>query len=125
VEDAAIVLGAIAGHDPLDSTSFKAEIPDYRAILKQRKGPWRLVSRRNILAKGSIRKVGAAVQTAIEFYKKQGCEIKDVSLPHTEYGVGVYYIIATAECSSNLARYDGIRYGHRLERRDECDRYLF
>ena len=113
VEDAAILLGAIAGHDPLDSTSFKAEIPDYRRGLSERKGPWKLVIAREYFADGLDPEVGAAVQGAIEFYRKRGCEIREISLPHTKYAVGAYYIIATAECSSNLARYDGIRYGHR------------
>ena len=125
VEDAAITLGAIAGHDPLDSTSFKTEIPNYRAELTKRKGPWRLGIPKEYFGEGLDPEVAAAVQTAIEFYKKQGCEIKEVSLPHTEYGVGVYYIIATAECSSNLARYDGIRYGHRSkDAKDIVDLYF-
>ena len=115
VEDAAIVLQAIAGHDEHDSTSFKTTIPDYRSELRNRKGPWRLGIPKEYFGEGLDPEVGAAVQSAIDFYKQQGCEIKEVSLPHTEYGVGVYYIIATAECSSNLARYDGIRYGHRAK----------
>ncbi|AWI07920.1 Asp-tRNA(Asn)/Glu-tRNA(Gln) amidotransferase subunit GatA [Ereboglobus luteus] len=113
VEDAAIMLSAIAGHDPLDSTSILAEIPDYRAALHQKKGPWRLGVPKEYFGDGLDPEVAAAVQTAINFYKNQGCEIREVSLPHTEYGIAVYYIVATAECSSNMARFDGIRYGHR------------
>jgi len=113
VEDAAVLLGAIAGHDANDSTSFNAEIPDYRAELAKRQGPWKLGIAREYFAEGLDPEVGAAVQAAIAYYKKLGCEIREISLPHTKYAVGVYYIIATAECSSNLARYDGIRYGHR------------
>lgn len=113
VEDAAIVLGAIAGQDPQDSTSYSVAIPDYRAELTRRKGPWKLGIPKEYFGEGLDPEVAAAVQKAIAFYREQGCEIKEVSLPHTEYGVGVYYIIATAECSSNLARYDGVRYGHR------------
>jgi aspartyl-tRNA(Asn)/glutamyl-tRNA(Gln) amidotransferase subunit A len=113
VEDAAIVLGAIAGHDPLDSTSFQAEIPDYRRGLRERRGPWRLGIAREYFGEGLDPEVGAAVQAAIDHYRKLGCEIREISLPHTKYAVGAYYIIATAECSSNLARYDGVRYGHR------------
>jgi aspartyl-tRNA(Asn)/glutamyl-tRNA(Gln) amidotransferase subunit A len=113
VEDAAILLGAIAGHDANDSTSFKAEIPDYRAELAKRQGPWKLGIAKEYFAEGLDPEVGAAVQAAIDHYKKLGCEIREISLPHTKYAVGVYYIIATAECSSNLARFDGIRYGHR------------
>ena len=113
VEDAAIMLGAIAGHDPLDSTSFKTEIPDYRAALKQRRGPWKLGVAKEYFGEGLDPEVGAAVHRAIDYYRQQGCEIKEVSLPHTKYAIATYYIIATAECSSNLARFDGIRYGHR------------
>jgi aspartyl-tRNA(Asn)/glutamyl-tRNA(Gln) amidotransferase subunit A len=113
VEDAAVLLGAIAGHDANDSTSFEAEIPDYRAELAKRKGPWKLGIAKEYFAEGIDPEVNAAVQSAIAYYQKLGCEIREISLPHTKYAVGVYYIIATAECSSNLARYDGIRYGHR------------
>jgi len=113
VEDAALVLGAIAGHDPLDSTSLRSEIPDYRAELERRRGPWKLGIPREYFAEGLDPEVGAAVEAAIGHYRKLGCEIRPVSLPHTKYAVAAYYIIATAECSSNLSRYDGVRYGHR------------
>ncbi len=113
VEDAAIALGAIAGHDPRDSTSFRTDIPDYRAELRRRRGPWKLGIAKEYFGKGLDPEVGAAVEAAVAYYRKIGCEIREISLPHTRYAVGVYYIIATAECSSNLARYDGIRYGHR------------
>jgi len=119
VEDAALLLGAIAGHDPLDSTSFRAEIPDYAAEIKRRRGPWKLGIPREYFGGGLDPEVGAAVDRAVAFYRSQGCEIREVSLPHTRYGIGVYYIIAGAECSSNLARFDGIRYGHRA--RDAAD----
>jgi len=125
VEDAAITLGVIAGHDPLDSTSFKADIPDYRAELSKRKGPWKLGIPKEYFGEGLDPEVAAAVEAAIDFYKKQGCEIKPVSLPHTEYGVGVYYIIATAECSSNLSRYDGVRYGHRTANPKDINELYF
>ena len=113
VEDAALVLGAIAGHDPLDSTSLRSEIPDYRAELERRRGPWKLGIPREYFAEGLDPEVGAAVEAAIGHYRKLGCEIRPVSLPHTKYAVAAYYSIATAECSSNLSRYDGVRYGHR------------
>jgi len=113
VEDAAVALGAIAGHDPLDSTSFRSEIPDYRAELARRRGPWKLGIPKEYFAEGLDPEVGAAVEAAVAHYRKLGCEIRQVSLPHTKYAVAAYYIIATAECSSNLSRYDGIRYGHR------------
>ena len=113
VEDTAIVLSAIAGHDPRDSTSWRADVPDYRAALQSRRGPWRIGIPREYFGEGLDPEVAASVQAAVRFYESQGCTVKDVSLPHTEYGIGVYYIIATAECSSNLARFDGIRYGYR------------
>jgi aspartyl-tRNA(Asn)/glutamyl-tRNA(Gln) amidotransferase subunit A len=125
VEDSALLLRAIAGHDERDSTSFKTEIPDYRAALQEKPGPWRIGIPKEYFGEGLDPEVAAAVQKAVEYYKSIGCEIKDVSLPHTEYGVGVYYIIATAECSSNLARYDGVRYGHRSkEAKDILDVYF-
>jgi aspartyl-tRNA(Asn)/glutamyl-tRNA(Gln) amidotransferase subunit A len=125
VEDAAIMLGAIAGHDPLDSTSFKADVPDYRVEVKRRQGPWRLGIPKEYFGAGLDPEVGAAVERAIAFYRTQGCEIREVSLPHTQYCLDTYYIIATAEASSNLARYDGIRYGHRSkDAKDAVDIYF-
>jgi len=125
VEDAAIVLGAIAGHDERDSTSFKTEIPNYRAELATRRGPWKLGIPKEYFGEGLDPEIGAAVEQAIAFYKKLGCEIREVSLPHTRYCLDTYYIIATAEASSNLARYDGIRYGHRSKNaKDIVDLYF-
>lgn len=124
VEDAAIMLGIIAGHDPRDSTSFKTQVPDYRAEIKTRRGPWKLGVPKEYFGAGLDPEVGAAVEKAVGFYKSQGCEIREVSLPHTQYCLDTYYIIATAEASSNLARYDGIRYGHRSkEAKDVLDVY--
>ncbi|MEO6005965.1 MAG: Asp-tRNA(Asn)/Glu-tRNA(Gln) amidotransferase subunit GatA [Opitutus sp.] len=113
VEDSGIMLGAIAGHDERDSTSYNAAIPDYRAEIAQRKGPWRLGIPKEYFAEGLDPEIGAAVEKAVAYYTAQGCEVKQVSLPNTQYCLDTYYIIATAEASSNLARYDGIRYGHR------------
>jgi len=113
VEDAAIMLGVIAGHDPLDSTSYKTEVPDYRAALAGKRGPWRIGIPKEYFGDGLDAEVGAAVERAIAWYRSQNCEIREVSLPHTQYCLDTYYIIATAEASSNLARYDGVRYGHR------------
>ncbi len=124
VEDAAIMLGAIAGHDENDSTSFKAEIPDYRAALATKKGPWKLGIPKEYFGEGLDPEVGAAVEQAIKYYQSIGCEIREVSLPHTQYCLDTYYVIATAEASSNLARYDGIRYGHRAKSaKDAVDLY--
>jgi aspartyl-tRNA(Asn)/glutamyl-tRNA(Gln) amidotransferase subunit A len=113
VEDVAMVLQAVAGHDEKDSTSYRAEIPDYRAELARRRGPWKLGVPREYFGEGLSPEVREAVERAINWYRSQGCEIREVSLPHTEYAVAAYYIVATAEASSNLARYDGIRYTHR------------
>ncbi len=126
VDDAALLLGAIAGHDPHDSTSFRAVVPDYSAEMAKRKGPWRLGVPGEFFGEGLDPEVGAAVRAAIESYRKQGCEIKEVSLPFAaEYAVAAYYIIATAEASSNLARYDGVRYGHRSQAaKDAVDLYF-
>ncbi len=117
VEDAAILLQAIAGHDPRDSTSCPPSLhtpPDYRATLAAGSAaPRRLGIPKEYFGAGLDPEVAAAVAQAIDHYKKLGCEIRDVSLPHTEHGLSAYYIISTAECSSNLARLDGIRYGYR------------
>ncbi len=126
VDDAALLLGAIAGHDPRDSTSFQAAVPDYPAEMAKRTGPWRLGVPKEFFGEGLDPEVGAAVRTAIGLYRKLGCEIKEVSLPFAaEYAVAAYYIIATAEASSNLARYDGVRYGHRSKAaKDAVDLYF-
>ena len=113
VEDAAIMLGAIAGHDPLDSTSYRTDVPDYRTALAGKRGPWRIGIPKEYFGEGLDPEVGAAVEKAIAYYRSQNCTIKEVSLPHTQSCLDTYYIIATAEASSNLARFDGIRYGHR------------
>lgn len=117
VEDAAILLGAIAGHDELDSTSYNAAVPDYRAALgtagTANGAPRRLGIPKEYFGTGLDPEIGAAVEAAVKFYRDRGCEVREVSLPHTEYCLDAYYVIATAEASSNLARFDGVRYGHR------------
>ncbi|MCC6414347.1 MAG: Asp-tRNA(Asn)/Glu-tRNA(Gln) amidotransferase subunit GatA [Opitutaceae bacterium] len=125
VEDAAMVLQAIAGHDERDSTSFKIEIPDYRAALTVKRGPWKLGIPKEYFGEGLDPEVARAVEAAVKFYRDQGCEIVEVSLPHTQYCLDAYYVIATAEASSNLARFDGIRYGHRSAKaKDVVDLYF-
>lgn len=114
VEDAALLLQAMLGKDPLDSTSIEApEAPDYSAALQEKTGPWKLGVPRQFFEKGIDPEVKAAIDHAIDWYARQGCEIVDVALPHSELAVSVYYIVATAEASSNLARFDGVRYGRR------------
>jgi len=110
--DVALLLDAIAGHDPLDSTSYNAGVPDYAAALSG-PAPRRIGIPREYFAGGLDPKIGAAVEAAVKFYRDRGCEVKEVSLPHTKYCLDAYYVIATAEASSNLARFDGVRYGHR------------
>ena len=125
VEDASILLGAIAGHDERDSTSYKMQLPSYRAELGARKGPWTLGIPKEYFGEALEPEIGAAVEKAVAFYRSQGGTIREVSLPHTQYCLDTYYIIATAEASSNLARYDGIRYGHRSKNaKDIVDLYF-
>jgi aspartyl-tRNA(Asn)/glutamyl-tRNA(Gln) amidotransferase subunit A len=128
VEDAATVLGAIAGHDPKDSTSLRQDVPDYArgiADLAKSGRKWRLGIPKEYFGEGLDPEVAEAVQAAIGECRRMGCEVREVSLPHTKYAIGAYYIIATAECSSNLARFDGVRYGHRSkDAKDAVDIYF-
>jgi aspartyl-tRNA(Asn)/glutamyl-tRNA(Gln) amidotransferase subunit A len=113
VRDAGLLLNAIAGRDPQDSTSLDEPVPDYTAQLGRDMKGIRLGLPREYFIEGVDPQVDAAVRAAIKQYESLGAEIVEVSLPHTEHAVGVYYIIATAEASANLARFDGVRYGHR------------
>uniref|UniRef100_UPI0026ECF514 Asp-tRNA(Asn)/Glu-tRNA(Gln) amidotransferase subunit GatA n=1 Tax=Malonomonas rubra TaxID=57040 RepID=UPI0026ECF514 len=115
VEDCATLLGAVAGYDPLDSTSVDTPVPDYLATLKDGVNGKKIGLPKEYLIEGLDPDVKQAVKTAIETYKSLGAEVVDVSLPHTDYAVACYYLIATAEASSNLARYDGVRYGVRVD----------
>ena len=113
VKDAATVLQTIAGHDPMDSTSSKVAVPDYVAQLEQPVRGLRIGVPSEYFGEGLDREVGNAVEAAIQKLAVLGCEVVPISLPHTEYAIPTYYIIATAEASSNLARFDGVRYGYR------------
>ena len=115
VEDAAILLQAIAGYDPRDSTSVDLPVPEYRAALKESIRGLRLGIPREYFIEGTDPEVEAAVRSAISTCRQLGAHIVDISLPHTEYGIAAYYIIAPAEAASNLARYDGVKYGHRAQ----------
>ncbi len=114
VADAALLLNVIAGHDPKDSTSVPLPVPDYLADLERPVENLRIgIAREYEHAAGVDPQVQAAIAAAKKKYQDLGAELVDVSLPHTEYGIAAYYIIAPCEASSNLARYDGIHFGHR------------
>jgi aspartyl-tRNA(Asn)/glutamyl-tRNA(Gln) amidotransferase subunit A len=113
VRDAAIVLRTIAGRDPMDATSAEVPVPDYVAQLEKPVRGLRLGVAQEYFGEGLDPEVKKAVEAAIQKLGQLGCEIIPVSLPHTEYAIPTYYIVATAEASSNLARLDGVRYGYR------------
>jgi len=115
VRDSALLLSAISGHDPQDSTSVAQPVPDFTAGLGRDLKGIRLGMPREYFIDGIHPQVDAAVRQAIKQCESLGAEIIDVSLPHTEYAVAVYYILATAEASANLARFDGVRYGYRAD----------
>jgi aspartyl-tRNA(Asn)/glutamyl-tRNA(Gln) amidotransferase subunit A len=113
VKDAALVLRTIAGRDPMDSTSAPVPLPNYVAELETPVEGLRVGVAKEYFGDGLDPEVRTAVEAAIQKLAELGCEIVPVSLPHTEYAIPTYYIVATAEASSNLARYDGVRYGFR------------
>jgi aspartyl-tRNA(Asn)/glutamyl-tRNA(Gln) amidotransferase subunit A len=113
--DAAAVLQIIAGRDPHDATTADVPVPDYSAELNEDVKGLRIGVSRALLGEGLNAEVRVAIEKSIEVYRQLGAEIVDVDLPHAKYAIAVYYIIATAEASSNLARYDGVRYGFRAE----------
>jgi len=118
VEDAAILMNAIAGHDPADSTSANVPVPDYTAMLGREVRGLRVGVPKEYFVEGMDRQVEAAVRAAINHLVGLGAEAVEISLPHTEFAVATYYLCATAEASSNLARYDGVHYGHRTANQD-------
>jgi aspartyl-tRNA(Asn)/glutamyl-tRNA(Gln) amidotransferase subunit A len=129
VRDAATMLGVIAGHDSRDSTSVPQPVPDYSAALTgfSADGPsikgLKLGLPKEYLIGGLDAEVKAAVDAAVKQFEKLGAKIVEISLPHTDYAVSTYYIIATAEASANLARFDGIRYGARVDGNDPVELY--
>jgi aspartyl-tRNA(Asn)/glutamyl-tRNA(Gln) amidotransferase subunit A len=124
VRDSALIMNAIAGHDPHDSTSLDEPAPDYAAKLGNDLRGVRLGLPREYMIEGIDPQVKGAINAALKKMHSLGAEIVDVSLPHTDYAVAVYYILATAEASANLARFDGVRYGYRTENpRDMLDLY--
>jgi aspartyl-tRNA(Asn)/glutamyl-tRNA(Gln) amidotransferase subunit A len=115
VADVAKVLQIIAGRDPQDSTSTTTPVEDYSAALSKPVKGLRIGISKQYFAAGMDEGVRKKIAAGIELYKKLGCEIVDIEMPHTDYAIATYYIIATAEASSNLARYDGVRFGPRVE----------
>ena len=113
VKETALVLRTIAGRDPMDSTSAEVPVPDYVAELEKPVRGLKIGIAKEYFGEGLDPEVRLAVEQAIEKLAELGCEIVPVSLPHSEYAIPAYYIVATAEASSNLARYDGVRYGFR------------
>ncbi|HET8826916.1 MAG TPA: amidase family protein, partial [Terriglobales bacterium] len=112
-KDAAIMLRTIAGRDPMDSTSAEVPVPDYVAEVEKPVEGMKIGVAKEYFGEGLESETRAAIEAAIQKLAKLGCEIVEVSLPHTKYAIPAYYLVATAEASSNLARFDGVRYGHR------------
>jgi aspartyl-tRNA(Asn)/glutamyl-tRNA(Gln) amidotransferase subunit A len=115
VEDAALLLGVIAGHDAMDATSIPGPIPAYLAALKGDIRGTKIGVPKECFGEGLDPEVKAEVEKGLKTLEGLGCEIVEVSLPHTGYGIAAYYFICTAEASSNLARYDGVCFGHRAK----------
>jgi len=115
VKDAALILEKIAGRDERDSTSLKAAVPAYSQLLSKDIKDLVLGVPKEYFVEGMDNEVSAKIKEAIEILKSLGAKIKEISLPHSAYGIAVYYLIATAEASSNLARFDGVKYGFRAE----------
>jgi aspartyl-tRNA(Asn)/glutamyl-tRNA(Gln) amidotransferase subunit A len=123
VRDSAMMLRVIAGHDPRDSTSVPRDVPDYAANLTGDIKGLKLGLPKEYMVGGLDPQVKQALGTAVKQLQQLGAEIVEISLPHTDYAVATYYIIATAEASANLARFDGIRYGRRVDGADPIELY--
>ena len=117
-EDAAILMNVIGGHDPMDSTSANVPLPDFTATLPNNVKGLRVGIPKEYFGKGLDANIQKAVQEAIKVLESMGMQTVEVSLPHTEYAVATYYILACAEASVNLSRYDGVKYGYRSEHAD-------
>ncbi len=118
VRDAAILLNVMAGHDPLDATSSPLPVPDYTAGLNQPVKGLRVGVPKEYFAEGLDGEVRASIEKTLDKLRAAGCTLHNVSLPHTQYAIPAYYVLATAEASSNLARFDGVRYGYRSPQSD-------
>ena len=117
-EDAAILMNVIGGHDPMDSTSADVPLPDFTAVLSNDVKGLKVGIPKEYFAEGLDADIEKAVQEAIKTLESMGMQAVEVSLPHTEYAVAAYYILACAEASANLSRYDGVKYGYRSEHAD-------
>ncbi|HUC97921.1 MAG TPA: Asp-tRNA(Asn)/Glu-tRNA(Gln) amidotransferase subunit GatA [Candidatus Polarisedimenticolaceae bacterium] len=124
VRDCALLLEAISGHDPADATSVKLPVPSYSKSLTGEIAGLRLGIPKEYFTAGLQPAVDEALMNAVHQLENRGAIVEQISLPHTEYAVAVYYIIATAEASSNLARYDGMRYGQRADGGDLTETYM-
>ena len=113
VEDAAALLEVISGHDPHDSTSLKLPVENYRSTLASDIKGKKIGVVKELISEGLTPDVEKAMKSAIDTYKALGAEVVEISLPNLKHSIGIYYILATAECSSNLARFDGVKYGYR------------
>ena len=118
------MLRTIAGRDPMDATSADVPVPDYVAELDKPVRGMKIGVAKEYFGEGLDAEVRKAVEAAIQKLASLGCEIVEVSLPHTKYAVPAYYIVATAEASANLARFDGVRYGYRAQRCADAFRYV-
>ncbi len=121
VEDCAIMLQSMAGYDPKDSTSVDKAVPDYASAMTGDVKGLKIGIPKEYRVDGMPEDIEKLWQQGIDWLKDAGAEIVDISLPHTKYALPVYYVIAPAECSSNLARYDGLRYGQRIEEGGSLD----
>ncbi|HOE68589.1 MAG TPA: Asp-tRNA(Asn)/Glu-tRNA(Gln) amidotransferase subunit GatA [Candidatus Omnitrophota bacterium] len=124
VEDAAILMNILAGHDPKDSTSAPRPVPDFTQSLKRDVKGLKIGLPKEYFIEGIDPEVEKSVRAAADLYRKLGAELKPVSLPHTEYSVAVYCIVAVAEASSNLSRFDGVEYGLRVPSKDLREMYF-
>jgi aspartyl-tRNA(Asn)/glutamyl-tRNA(Gln) amidotransferase subunit A len=123
VRGVAILLAAIAGHDPFDQTSSTRSVPDYAAALSRGVAGLRIGVPREYFGEGLSAEVAQAVRAGVEKLRGLGCEIREISLPNSPHAIATYYLVATAEASSNLARYDGVRYGHRAKANQLLEMY--
>jgi aspartyl-tRNA(Asn)/glutamyl-tRNA(Gln) amidotransferase subunit A len=123
VEDVAILLGSMAGYDPQDSTSVDRPVPDYRAATGRSLKGLKIGAPREYRVDGMPAEIDRLWRAGEDWLRDAGAEIVEISLPHTRYALATYYIVAPAECSSNLARYDGVRYGLRVTGRDLTEQY--